>query len=247
MIQYYYKMPKQVIDYSNTIIYKLCCKDPTITDIYIGHTTNFVKRKQQHKNFCNAINGTAINIKRYNSNVYQFIRKNGNWDNWSMIEICHINCVDKRDAEKQERHYIETLMATLNKVIPTRTGKEYREEHKEQIRKYREEHKEENAIMYKKYREEHKEQIRKYREEYSEDHKEQIRKYREEHKEEKAIMDKKYREENREKIFLAKQKYREEHKEQIRLKKQKYREEYKEEINSKKREEYKYKKVEICL
>ena len=45
-------MPKIDIDYSNTIIYKIFCKDPEIKDIYIGHTTNFVQRKYAHKNNC---------------------------------------------------------------------------------------------------------------------------------------------------------------------------------------------------
>jgi len=35
-------MPKENIDYSNTIIYKICCSDFSITDLYVGHTTNFV-------------------------------------------------------------------------------------------------------------------------------------------------------------------------------------------------------------
>ena len=42
-------MPKDTIDYSNTIIYKIYCNDSSVTDIYIGHTTNFIKRKYQHK------------------------------------------------------------------------------------------------------------------------------------------------------------------------------------------------------
>ena len=42
-------MPKVKADYSNTIIYKLCCNDPSITEIYIGHTTNFTQRKNRHK------------------------------------------------------------------------------------------------------------------------------------------------------------------------------------------------------
>ena len=46
-------MPKVEIDYSKTIIYKLCCKDINITDIYVGHTTNFIKRKNEHKSDCN--------------------------------------------------------------------------------------------------------------------------------------------------------------------------------------------------
>ena len=45
-------MPKEVVDYSNTIIYKICCKNLFIDDIYIGHTTNFIQRKQSHKTNC---------------------------------------------------------------------------------------------------------------------------------------------------------------------------------------------------
>jgi hypothetical protein len=36
-------------NYSNTFIYKIYCKDNNITDFYIGHTTNYLKRKYQHK------------------------------------------------------------------------------------------------------------------------------------------------------------------------------------------------------
>ena len=42
-------MPKNPADYSETIIYKLVCKDSSIKEIYIGHTTNFVQRKNSHK------------------------------------------------------------------------------------------------------------------------------------------------------------------------------------------------------
>ena len=45
-------MPKVEIDYSNTIFYKISCKNPSIDDIYIGHTTNFVQRKYAHKQSC---------------------------------------------------------------------------------------------------------------------------------------------------------------------------------------------------
>ena len=41
-------MPRVEIDYSNTIIYKISCKDTSITDIYVGHTTNFIQRKHTH-------------------------------------------------------------------------------------------------------------------------------------------------------------------------------------------------------
>ena len=45
-------MPKLQTDYSETIIYKLCCKDTTINQIYVGHTTNINNRKHNHKSNC---------------------------------------------------------------------------------------------------------------------------------------------------------------------------------------------------
>jgi len=45
-------MPRLPINYSKTSIYKLCCNDTSITECYIGHTTNFTKRKQRHKYSC---------------------------------------------------------------------------------------------------------------------------------------------------------------------------------------------------
>ena len=72
-------MPKSEIDYSNTIIYKITCKNPQVTDVYVGHTTNFVQRKHLHKICC--INNTS---PIYNCKLYEVIRKNGGWSNWKM-------------------------------------------------------------------------------------------------------------------------------------------------------------------
>ena len=83
-------MPKVNVDYSNTIIYKLACNDETIKDIYVGHTTNFTQRKYAHKINCNNEKSSNYKLK-----VYEFIRNNGGWKNWEMIEICSINCKNK--------------------------------------------------------------------------------------------------------------------------------------------------------
>ena len=56
-------MPKVEIDYSNTIIYKITCKDPLITDLYVGQTTNFVQRKHTHKQACGNIKSQIYNLK----------------------------------------------------------------------------------------------------------------------------------------------------------------------------------------
>ena len=132
-------MPKTVPNYSNTIIYKLCCNNPEITDIYIGHTTNFIMSKNQHKNNCK-----NPNLRCYNYYVYQFIRENGGFDNWAMIEIVKVNCIDKKEAAKYERFYLYELKATLNKVVPTRTKQEYYNDNKESIVKYKKEYYESN-------------------------------------------------------------------------------------------------------
>jgi len=88
-------MPKIPIDYNNTLIYKLCHKeDYDNTNMYIGSTTNFTKRKGQHKYCCN----NEKDKKCYQKN-YQSIRDNGGWDEWNMIEIEKNPCNDKREAE----------------------------------------------------------------------------------------------------------------------------------------------------
>ena len=85
-------MPKIKINYNNTIIYKLVSTDVDIKECYIGHTTNFNKRKCAHKYDC--IN---INSKNYNFNMYQFIRQNGGFNNWLIIKVeKYVNCVDRR-------------------------------------------------------------------------------------------------------------------------------------------------------
>ena len=115
-------MPKNPIKYCCTILYKLCCKDLNIKDIYVGHTTNFTRRKYDHKNSC-----STKEIK-----VYQFIRDNGGWDNWEMIEIEKCSFNDSNEARARERYWIETLNSSLNCNIPLRTNKEYVDTHKDQ-------------------------------------------------------------------------------------------------------------------
>jgi hypothetical protein len=121
-------MTKKIIDYTKTIFYRIVCNDLNIKDCYVGHTTNFTKRKISHKSKCN-----KETDKVYNNYKYQFIRDNGGWCNWSMIMIEEIQCENKLDAVRQERKFIEEYQATLNKVIPNRSDKEYREDNKNKI------------------------------------------------------------------------------------------------------------------
>ena len=106
-------MPKTDIDYSNTIIYKITCRDETISDVYVGHTTNFVQRKHAHKQSC--INPTSLN---YKLKLYQVIRANGGWNNWKMEIINFFECKDHYEARKKEQEYFISLNATLNSIEP---------------------------------------------------------------------------------------------------------------------------------
>jgi hypothetical protein len=106
-------MPKTEIDYSNTVIYKITCKDPLITDLYVGHTTNFVQRKHGHKQGC--INEKSSN---YNCKLYKTIRANGGWDNWVMEIVAFFKCNDHYEARIKEQEYFTSLNATLNSLEP---------------------------------------------------------------------------------------------------------------------------------
>jgi len=125
-------MPRIAIKYENTIIYKLCCLNPEITDEYVGHTTDFTNRKRAHKNACN-----NPNYKDYNYKVYQFIRDNGGFENWKMIMLEEYKCQNKLQASQRERYWFETLKATLNTEIPSRTKQEWDEDNKEKRAEYK--------------------------------------------------------------------------------------------------------------
>ena len=106
-------MPKTVIDYSNTIIYKITCKNHLVSDVYVGHTTNFVQRKHAHKQSC--INVKSLN---YKCKLYQVIRNNGGWENWKMEIINFFECKNQYEARKKEQEYFLSLNATLNSIEP---------------------------------------------------------------------------------------------------------------------------------
>jgi hypothetical protein len=107
-------MPKVEIDYSNTIIYKIICKDPSVKDMYVGHTTNFVQRKHNHKSSCCNNKDSPYN----NCKLYQVIRNNGGWKNWSMEIVDFCKCNDLYEARKKEQEYFILLNATLNSNEP---------------------------------------------------------------------------------------------------------------------------------
>jgi hypothetical protein len=110
-------MPKKDVDYSNTIIYKIYCKDDAIKDLYVGHTTNFVQRKYAHK--------VSSNNPKSTLKIYNTIRSNGGWDNWDMVEIAKYCCKNSTEARIKEQHHYEELNASLNCCPPYVDIKKY--------------------------------------------------------------------------------------------------------------------------
>tara|TARA_R110001632_G_scaffold201366_1_gene324392 strand:- start:14 stop:487 length:474 start_codon:yes stop_codon:yes gene_type:complete len=146
-------------------MYKISCKDPNITEIYIGSTGNLKKRGRDHKSGCNNKNAHNHNLK-----VYKYIRANGGWTNFNMTKISDFECDNTIEKLKEERRLIEELGATLNVIKPSRTVKEYRQDNKEKVKKTNKEWYERNKERVKKrdkvYREKNKEKIKKRKKEY---------------------------------------------------------------------------------
>jgi hypothetical protein len=83
-------MPKQNIDYSKMIFYKIKCTDNDCKDIYVGSTTDFNRRKSQHKYSCNNCSDNSHNFK-----LYKTIRKNGGWNKFKMVIIEKCPCKNR--------------------------------------------------------------------------------------------------------------------------------------------------------
>ena len=166
------------VDYSKSMIYKLCCKDVNIKEIYVGSTTNLIKRKYQHKADC-----YNKNRKSYNYYVYKFIRSNGGFDNFDMVLIENYACNNKQELHKRERYYIELLGANLNTYKPFTTEEEKKEQHKQQNKKYQKDYRENNKDKIKHHYENNKEQINEKVKQYQEKNKDKIKDYQKNYRE----------------------------------------------------------------
>jgi GIY-YIG catalytic domain len=121
-------MPRKPIDWSKCMFYRLVCRDPTVTECYVGSTCNEVDRRYKHKSAC-----TNQKSKKHNFYVYRFIREHGSWDNWELIVHEKLPMNNEFECKIRERYWVEQYKANLNKQIPSRTQAEYYVDHKEKI------------------------------------------------------------------------------------------------------------------
>lgn len=204
-------------NYQNGKVYELKCL--TTGKVYIGSTIQkyLSARLAQH----------ASDFKRWNNGRAQYMTSfeiiGGSNYQMTLLETCPCNSVDELHA--RERHWIESTEC-VNKVVPTRTHKEYREANREDIiaknRQRYEQKKETISAKQKAYYEANKEK-----------RSEQARQYREANKEKTAEYFKQYYDANRERIAEYKKHWCEANKERLAEHKKQYREANKERTTAK--------------
>ena len=125
-------MPRTPIDYSKTVIYKLVHKeDYDNANIYIGSTTDFTRRKNEHKKIC-----SNEKQKDHNSKKYQYIREKGGWSEWNMVEIEKHPCNDGNEARAREEYWRSHFNSQLNTYRASRTDEKDKEIRKEYLKEY---------------------------------------------------------------------------------------------------------------
>jgi hypothetical protein len=200
-----------MLNYNKSSIYKLCCKDLEVEEIYVGSTTNFKRRRSSHKSHSDGNNSNQSEYK-----VYQFMRANGGWGNWTMVLLEKYNCDNKIELHTRERYWIEELKSELNSQIPCRTKKEYNSDNKEKISVRKKEWCSDNSehikIQGKEYYQREKILIAEKSKVYYQKNKskvlERVNKYRKVNFDNIAVKNKKYYEKNRKEILLKAEKKR---------------------------------------
>ncbi len=144
-------MPRKAINFSNTVIYKIACKDVSVKDVYVGSTTDVAKRRYEHKSRCGNENG-----ERFHLAVYAFIRRSGGWENWELVVIEAFPCKSSEEQRTRERYWLEALGATLNANRPIRTLEDFHLD----WQNYAESHREERSERQKVYADKNRAKIR---------------------------------------------------------------------------------------
>jgi len=90
-------------------IYKIFCRDPKVTQLYVGQTINFDSRRFSH---------FTTSMYRH-LKLYEFIRSHGGWSNWKMTIIKQYPfCRDREELDRLEWYWWYKTGSTLNSITP---------------------------------------------------------------------------------------------------------------------------------
>ena len=111
-------MPRTCKDYTKSVVYRIVQNHITL---YIGSTTNFVKRKANHKSDCN-----NEKKKSFHFPIYKYIRANGGWDNgFQMVLIQEYPlCKNSLELEMYELSHCDAYEPDLNARRPCLTDED---------------------------------------------------------------------------------------------------------------------------
>ena len=127
-------MQRNPIDYGNTHVEKIVCKDTNINSVNVGHTTDFAAWKSIQKKEC---------IRPNNKSHNRF-----DWNNWEMVELETRCCESSVAAREVERDYFEQLNPDLNAVKRPVVSLEERKEYKKEWAKENKKHIQEQKRVY---------------------------------------------------------------------------------------------------
>ena len=165
-------MPKHSIDYQKCLIYKIQHNENEEL-VYVGHTTDFIRRQYSHKKCCN-----NKNVNGYNYKLYDMIRSNGGWEMFSMVLIHNFPCNSKLEACKEEDKVIREIKANMNTNNAVFYNEKYNKEYYLKTREQQIERSklwyEENKDLSKKYYIENKEHICNIQKDYRDKNKQRI-------------------------------------------------------------------------
>jgi hypothetical protein len=130
-----------MVNYANSVVYKIMSLDPEIDDVYVGSTTDYKDTKINHKSNCN-----NQYSRYYNRYVYEFIRKNKGWSNWRILVVKRYpDITSKKELLKKHRKWMRVLGASLNQRVP---GTVVKMGERKNDKLYYKTHREENAEYY---------------------------------------------------------------------------------------------------
>ena len=138
-------------NYQDSKIYKIVSF--STDDVYIGSTCE--------KYLSNRLGGHRKAYNSYLNGKHNYVTsfKLLETDDYDIVLIENYPCNNKQELHSRERYWIENTENCVNKCVPNRTLKEYREDNKDK---------------FKRYREDNKDKIKRYHDQYYEDNKDKI-------------------------------------------------------------------------
>ena len=139
-----------MFDYNKSQIYNIYCNDTNIKKHYIGGTNSFPYRKRAHKYSCN---NEKSNI--YNIPLYQFIRSNGGWNNFSFEILEEYKCNNKQELLQREEHWMQKynfdnllncIRAKITIEEQRKINKQYKIDNAIPIKEYKKKYRIDNAV-----------------------------------------------------------------------------------------------------